>query len=54
MNDVYENIFREISKRLPRKEDIDLLKMLLDVQREGGEAAVKKKIKMLIQEIVGE
>lgn len=54
MNDVYENIFREISKKLPRKEDVDLLKMLLEVQREGGGAAVKKKIKMLIQEIVGE
>lgn len=54
MNDVYENIFRELSKKLPRKEDIDLLKTLLDVQREGGGVAVKKKIKMLIQEIVGE
>jgi hypothetical protein len=54
MNDVYENIFRELSKKLPRKEDIDLLKMLLDVQREGGGSAVKKKIKMFIQEMVGE
>ena len=54
MNDVYENIFRELSKKLPRKDDVDLLKMLLDVQREGGGVAVKKKIKMFIQEIVGE
>ena len=54
MNDVYENIFRELSKKLPRKEDIDLLKMLLDVQREGGGRAVKKKLKMFIQEMVGE
>ena len=54
MNDVYENIFRELSKKLPRKEDIDLLKTLLDVQRDGSGVAVKKKIKMLIQEIVGE
>jgi len=54
MNDVYENIFRELSKKLPRKDDINLLKMLLDVQRESGGVAVKKKIKVLIQEIVGE
>ena len=54
MNDVYENIFEELSKKLPRKEEIDLLRTLLDVQREGGGKAVKKKIKTLIQEIVGE
>jgi len=54
MNDVYEDIFRGLSKKLPRKEDIDLLKRLLDVQREGGGVAVKEKIKLLIQEIVGE
>jgi len=54
MNDVYENIFKELSKKLPRKEDIDLLKTLLDIQREGGGEAVKKKIKTLIQEIAGE
>jgi len=54
MSDVYENIFRELSKKLPRKEDVDLLRTLLDAQREGGGGAVKKKIKMLIQEIVGE
>ena len=54
MNDVYENIFRELSQKLHRKEDADLLKTLLDVQREGGGVAVKKKIKMRIQEIVGE
>lgn len=54
MNDVYEKIFGELSKKLPRKEDVDLLKTLLDVQREGGGAAVEKKLKMLIQEIVGE
>ena len=54
MNDVYENIFRELSNKLPRKEDVDLLKTLLAVQREGGGEAVKKKIKTLIQEMVGE
>ena len=54
MNDVYENIFKQLSKKLPRKEDVDLLRMLLNVQREGGGAAVKKKIKGLILEIVGE
>jgi len=54
MNDVYYNIFRKLSKKLPRKEDADLLKTLLDVQREGGGKAVKKKLKTLIQEIVGE
>ena len=54
MNDVYENIFRELSKKLPRKDDVYLLKTVLDVQREGGGGAVKKKIKMLIKEIVGE
>lgn len=54
MNDVYDNIFRELAKKLPRKEDVDLLKTLLDVQREGGGKAVKKKLKMFIQEMVGE
>ena len=54
MSDVYENISRELSKKLPRKEDVDLLEMLLDVQREGGGEAVRKTIKALIQGIVGE
>jgi len=54
MNDAYENIFRELSKKLPGKEDVDLLRTLLDVQRKGGGGAVKKKIKMLIKEMAGE
>jgi hypothetical protein len=43
-----------LSKKLPRKEDADLLRTLLDVQRAGGGEAVKKKIKILIKEITGE
>jgi hypothetical protein len=54
MNDVYENIFKELAKKLPRKDDASLLKNLLDTQRDGGGEAVKKKIKTLVQEIVGE
>jgi hypothetical protein len=54
MNDAYENAFRELAKKLPRKDDVDLLKNLMDAQRDGGGEAVKRKIKSLIQEIVGE
>jgi hypothetical protein len=54
LKDVYDEILDALSKKLPRKEDVELLKMLLDVQREGGSAAVKTNIKKLIEEIVGE
>jgi len=54
MKDIYEDIFLALSKKLPKEEDVALLKILLDVQREGGGEAVKKKLKTLVQEIVGE
>jgi hypothetical protein len=53
MKDVFENILEELSKKL-EAEDTDLLKLLIDAQRTGGGDAVKKKIKTLVQEIVGE
>jgi hypothetical protein len=54
MKDIYEDIFLALSKKLPKEEDVTLLKTLLEVQREGGGDGFKKKLKTLIQAIVGE
>lgn len=54
MTDIYDDIFDELSRRLSKKEDVTLLTTLISVQREGGKDAVKKKVKMLIQEVLGE
>ena len=54
MTDIYDNIFNELSRRLSKEGDRTLLKTLISVQREGGKDAVKKKLKMIIQEISGE
>lgn len=54
MPDLFDSIYEELSKKLPRNDDRKLLRMLLDAQREGGKDAVKKIINMMLEEIAGE
>jgi hypothetical protein len=54
MADKDEKLFVEISKRLPRQEDKDLLTSLLDTYRTGGKEAVDSKIEEMIKKLVGE
>lgn len=51
MSDIYEQIYQALTPKLPRKEDADLLRFLLDAQKEGGKEAVKALIEKLIEEI---
>lgn len=51
MPDKYEQIHQALKPKLPRKEDADLLRVLLDAQKEGGKEAVKALIEKLIEEI---
>ena len=51
MSDIYEQIHQALKPKLPRKEDADLLRVLLNVQKEGGKEAVKSLIGKLIDEI---
>ncbi|MEM3539110.1 MAG: hypothetical protein QW193_04810 [Nitrososphaerales archaeon] len=54
MTDVYDRIYQTLSPKLPKKDDAELLKLLLDRQREGGKEAVEQKIKELIKELEGD
>jgi hypothetical protein len=47
-------LFAEISKRLPRQEDKDLLTSLLDTYRSGGKEAVDSMIEEMIKKLAGE
>jgi hypothetical protein len=47
-------LFAEISRRLPRQEDKDLLNSLLNTYRSGGKEAVDSKIEEMIKKLVGE
>ena len=51
MSEIHEQIYQALKAKLPRKEDADLLKVLLDVQKEGGKEAVKSLIRKIIEEI---
>ncbi len=54
MPDIYDQIEETLAKRLPREEDKQLLRVLLDKQREGGKEAARKFIDALVQETAGE
>lgn len=51
MSDIYEQIYQELTSKLPRNEDIELLKVLINALKKGGKDLVKSVIKELIQEI---
>jgi hypothetical protein len=53
MADIFDDMFSELSRKLSKNEDVALLKVLLETQRQGGSDALKKKIKTLMDEIVG-
>jgi hypothetical protein len=54
LTDIYDQIYQAIAPRLPRKGDAELLKLLLDRQREGGKEAVEQKIEELIKKLEGD
>lgn len=51
--DVYDKMFQELTKRFPNGSPADekLLKELLDLQREGGKAALQDRLKEMIEKI---
>lgn len=50
----YETLHKEIEKRLSRKKHSDLLRVVVDALREGGEEGVKKEIKRRLSEMMEE
>lgn len=44
-------MFEEISQKLPRNDDRELLKDFIDIFEKDGSEAVKKKIKSIIDEL---
>lgn len=52
--DIYSRIYQAISSKLTRKEDIEILALILKRQREGGKEAVKQMISELIKKLEGE
>ena len=41
----YETLYKEIENRLARKKHSDVLRVVIDALREGGQEGVKKEIK---------
>jgi hypothetical protein len=50
----YETLYKEIEKRLARKKHSDILKVIIDALREGGEEGVKEEIKTRLSSIIEE
>ncbi len=53
MPDIFENLYDELSKRLPNKGDRELLKELLDIQKKGGKEMLQGRIKSMMEELEG-
>ena len=51
MVDTYERILRELSRKLPNKEDVELLETLISSLREGGQEQAEKTIKSMIKNL---
>ena len=54
MPDAYDRIFQELSRRLPNKDDIELLQTLLESLRKGGREEAETEIKDMIKKLAGE
>ncbi|MEM2927129.1 MAG: hypothetical protein QW220_06260 [Candidatus Bathyarchaeia archaeon] len=54
MDDPYLRLFYELEKRLPEKEDAELLKTLLEDMERGGKEAAIQRIRSLIRQLAGE
>jgi hypothetical protein len=52
--DAFERLSEEIEKRLARKTHANLLKVVVDALKEGGEESVKKEIKARLETILEE
>ncbi len=53
MPDTFEKLYEEFRNRLPRHiaADDDLLKELLNIQKEGGKDALQDKLKEMIEQV---
>lgn len=49
MQDVYEKIVKLVSERLPDKNDVELLKRVVQSLKEGGQEAVQKQLKDMVE-----
>ena len=54
MTDIYEKLYAELSKKLPRKQDQELLRTLLDTLRRDGPKSVAAKVDELTEDIAGD
>ena len=52
--DVYDRLYEELAKRLPNKDDAELLRGLIGTLRIGGKEGVKEEIDKLINALEGE
>lgn len=52
--DAFERLGDEVEKRLARKTHVNLLNVVLDALKEGGEDSVKKEIKARVNSILEE
>jgi hypothetical protein len=53
MQDIYDKMYEELSKKLPHESDRKLLKELLEIQRRKGKYALEEEIKKRIEKIYG-
>jgi len=49
--DTYDRIFKELSKKLPSKDDVELLKTLMTLLKTGGQAEAEAELKNMIKKL---
>ena len=54
LTDIDEKLYAELSKKLPKKQDQELLRTLLDTLRRDGPKSVAAKVDELTEDIAGD
>jgi len=54
MADIYDKIFKNLSKELPNSDDVELLKELLEIQRSQGPDGITNYLKKHLNDVGGD
>lgn len=50
---IFDKLYKEMAEQLPREDDKELLKSLLEAQREGGKQGLEERILSLVEKLAG-